>query len=101
MLFYMTGVLWVTNIVGQAKKSHKNLSKTAIRSFKFLLIELENYGPYRINWTNYTKMKGTVENYHCHLERGKPTYVACWRITDKKKKIIEVYYVGTHEKAPY
>lgn len=32
---------------------------------------------------------------------GKPTYVACWYIKDKKVKIVEIYYVGTHEKAPY
>jgi len=28
------------------------------------------------------------------------TYVACWRVY-KREKLIEVYYAGTHEKAPY
>jgi len=69
-----------------------------------LIEELRTLGPYRSNWPNYTKEKGgkkTIEQYHCHLKRGKPTYVACWRILDKKIKIMEVTYVGTHEKAPY
>ena len=35
------------------------------------------------------------------LIKGKPTYVCCWEVIDKQKKIIEVNYVGTHEKAPY
>jgi len=34
-------------------------------------------------------------------QRGSPTYVAVWRVGDKAKKIIEVTYVGTHEKAEY
>jgi hypothetical protein len=46
-------------------------------------------------------MKGADNEYHCHIEKGRPTYVVCWRIADKNKKNIEVYYAGTHEKAPY
>ncbi len=29
------------------------------------------------------------------------TYVCCWEVIDKRMKITEIYYVGTHEKAPY
>lgn len=97
----MTESMWTIEIIGQAKKAHKVLSKSAAASYSYLLIELEALGPYRSNWPNYTKMKGAVEDYHCHIEKGKPTYVACWRIRDKKLKIAEVYYAGTHEKAPY
>jgi hypothetical protein len=42
-----------------------------------------------------------VDKRHCHLIKGRPTYVACWEVKDPKNKILEVYYVGTHEKAPY
>lgn len=95
---------WTVNIIGQAKKVNKSLSKaskSAAESYAFLLIELEELGPYRSQWPNYTKTKGAIEDYHCHIEKGRPTYVACWKIIDKKNKILEVYYVGTHEKAPY
>jgi hypothetical protein len=44
---------------------------------------------------------GLKAGVHCHLRKGRPTYVACWRIIDKKTKQIEVYYVGSHEGAPY
>jgi hypothetical protein len=39
--------------------------------------------------------------YHCHLKKGKPTYVCFWKILDKRERIVEVFYVGSHEKAPY
>lgn len=90
---------WNIEIVGQAKKAPKLLSKDAAESYAYLLIEIEELGPYRSNWPNYTKMKGSLDNYHCHIEKG--IYVACWRITDKKQKMVEIFYVGTHEKAPY
>jgi hypothetical protein len=68
---------------------------------KFILL---NTYPSRIfqllSW-NYAKMKNRTEEYHCRIEKGRPTYVVCWRIANKDKKIIEVYYAGTHEKAPY
>jgi len=92
---------WTLHIIGQAKKAGKSLSKSAVKSYSFLLIELEELGPYRSDWPNYTKMKGLDNDYHCHIEKGRPTYVACWRILNKKQRILEVYYAGTHEKAPY
>lgn len=59
---------------------------------------MEHDGPERFQWPNYGDLNG---NYHCHLKKGKPTYVACWSVIDKKLKQIEIYYVGTHENAPY
>lgn len=92
---------WTVNIIGQAKKSPKILPKKAFDSFVLLLKELKTLGPYRNSWPNYTKMKNVIDDYHCHIEKGRPTYIVCWKIIDKKLKIIEVYYAGTHEKAPY
>lgn len=37
---------------------------------------------------------------HCHLQKGNPTYVCCWKVFEDTQTI-EVYYVGTHENAPY
>ncbi|MDR3555637.1 MAG: hypothetical protein P4L55_12845 [Syntrophobacteraceae bacterium] len=39
--------------------------------------------------------------HHCHLKKGKPTYVAIWEVRDKNVRIVEIIYAGTHEKAPY
>jgi hypothetical protein len=70
-----------------------------------LVREIEIDGPIRRNWSHFSGLrKGPGipdDSYHCHIKDGKPTFVACWTIEDKKVKIVEVYYVGTHEKAPY
>lgn len=69
----MISDIWTVNLIGQAKKFDKNLSQLAAESFFLLLKELKIKGPYRANWPNYTKMSD--ENYHCHIKKGRPTYV--------------------------
>jgi len=59
---------WTVDIVGQAKKADKNLSKDAAKAFVLLLKELKTHGPYRFNWPNYTKMH-QQDNYHYHLKK--------------------------------
>ena len=91
----------------EVKYSHDGIKQikklpTKVKEAAYVLVkELKLYGPYRANWRNYGKFKGTKDCYHCHVNSGKPRYVVCWKIMDKKEKILEVYYVGTHEKAPY
>ncbi len=83
------------------KRAEKKINKLpqSIKLILFLLIrEIEEYGPIRGNWKNYGKLSKTKHN--CHIKAGRPTYVACWEEVEEKY-IIEVYYVGTHEKAPY
>ena len=65
--------------------------------------DLEQHGPSTGGgWKNYSKLNGMPgDKRHCHLSKGRPTYVCCWEVLDKKLKITEIYYVGTHEKAPY
>jgi mRNA-degrading endonuclease RelE of RelBE toxin-antitoxin system len=65
--------------------------------------EIEQLGPIRGNRKNYGRLRQgkKEEKHHCHVKTGKPTYVVCWEVTDKKARIVEVYYAGTHEKAPY
>ncbi len=94
----MKQTLWTVDLVGKAKKAFKELPKGTAETLRLLLEDLEKNGYQRHNWPNFSKLKDTV--YHCHLEKGRPTYVACWRVY-KKVKLIEVYYAGTHENAPY
>lgn len=83
----------------QYKKLKRNGSKPSITEVvDFLTTEMESEGPYRSNWPSYGPLDDN--KFHCHLKNGRPTYVACWEI-DKGKKKIKVYYVGTHENAPY
>ena len=84
----------------QYNKLKRNGSKPSITDvINLLIIEMRKEGPYRNNWSNYGPLE--EDEFHCHLKKGKPTYVACWKVIDKENQLIEVYYVGTHESAPY
>lgn len=99
---------WTVEYSSQAKKQIKRLFKehqNVYAAAAALTKEIALKGPYRSNWPHYGPLKkgnGIPDNsFHCHIKSGKPTYVACWTIENKKIKIVEIYYVGTHEKAPY
>jgi len=63
------------------------------------MMDIRKSGPIRGDWPNYSKL--SEERHHCHLKKGHPTYVAVWREESDQIKLVEVIYVGTHEKAPY
>ena len=84
------------------KKVDKELSKLPVKVRELvalLLKDIELGGPVRGDWPNYSKLGG--DKHHCHIKDGRPSYVACWEVTDKTVRIVEVYYVGTRENAPY
>lgn len=89
---------WTIKLTEKAKKAFKELPNSTAQTFRLLLEDLELNGYQRFNWPNFSKLKDSL--YHCHLEKGLPTYVVCWRVS-KQEKLIEVCYAGTHEKAPY
>jgi hypothetical protein len=61
--------------------------------------DMEANGPIRGDWPNFSPLPHN--RYHCHLKKGRPTYVAIWEVINKEIRLIEVIYAGTHEKAPY
>ena len=90
---------WNVTIHPKAQKGIPKLPARVQQSLAFLLREIELNGPARGNWPNYSKLGKDL--HHCHLKKGKPTYVAVWQVVDKEIRLIEVVYAGTHEKAPY
>jgi hypothetical protein len=70
-----------------------------LKNLVFLAKEIEIMGPVRGNCPNYGKL--APERHHCHLKKGRPTYVAVGEERNREIRLIEVVYVGTHEKAPY
>lgn len=96
-------VNWNVRSTTAVDKQVNKLSEQVQLQLRFLIMELTKNGPAAFSWPNYSKLKGKKNHdlRHCHLQKGKPTYICCWEVLDKKRKIIEVYYVGTHEKAPY
>ena len=97
----MESINWTVELNKSSEKQKFKLPDKVRDLLNFLAKEIELKGPIRSNWKNFSKLKGKIDDYHCHLKSGKPTYVACWKVINKKSKIIEVYYVGTHENAPY
>jgi len=78
----------------------QRLPKIVAASMELLIAEIEQCGPVRGNWPNYSKLSNI--RHHCHIKKGRPTYVAVWDdIGNNKVKLVEIIYVGTHEKAPY
>ncbi len=80
------------------KKILKGLPKLPIwiqKKMALLALDLRDNGPVQPKWQNYSRIGDT--KYHCHLGTS---WVACWK-HQKQSFIIEVYYVGSREKAPY
>jgi mRNA-degrading endonuclease RelE of RelBE toxin-antitoxin system len=90
---------WQVTLSARAEKQIKRLSVNIKTRLFYLIAEIEQSGPVRGNWPNYGKLDDT--RHHCHIRKGKPCFVAVWEVTDKKINLVEVKYVGTHEKAPY
>lgn len=94
---------WKVQFTNKAAKQVKNLNEDIILTLQVLIDNLKTFGPAPgKHWHNYGKLYGKSNNdkRHCHLIKGNPTYICCWEVF-KSNKRIEVYYVGTHEKAPY
>ena len=89
---------WTVTLHRTVQKQLPKLPGKVVDSLARLLADIEFSGPVRGNWSNYSKLADG--RHHCHLKKGKPTYVAVWS-EDKETITVEVLYVGTHEKAPY
>lgn len=94
---------WKVSFSTKALKQAEQLNKKVLLTLQVLVDNLKTYGPAPgMHWPNYGKLhkKKNEDKRHCHLIKGNPTYVCCWEVY-KRERYIEVYYVGTHEKAPY
>lgn len=87
---------WTIKFTAKAKKQSDKLPKRERDILITLTQDLQLNGAVLPNWSNYSKLGGN--RYHCHLSYK---WVACWIVEDKKIKLIEIYYVGSRENAPY
>lgn len=88
---------WEVIIKRKVQRKIAKLPDNIIEKALALAIDLrhngKNPGP---KWHNFSAIGGS--KYHCHLSYS---YVACWEIKDEKICLMEVYYVGSREGAPY
>jgi len=70
-------MFWIVEFTLRAKKQKDKLP-TRLQTVLFQLVrEIEKAGPVRGDWPNYSKLSDGL--HHCHLKKGRPTYVAVWR----------------------
>lgn len=89
---------WTVKLHRKAEKQALKLPRPALAALFELMDSIKQSGPMRGDWPNYSKLDGN--RHHCHLKKGRPTYVAVWT-EDKENITVEIIYAGTHEKAPY
>jgi mRNA-degrading endonuclease RelE of RelBE toxin-antitoxin system len=87
---------WKVNLTRKALKAIEKLPLRERSILDALLKDLSLRGPVLPDWKNYSKLG--VDTYHCHLSYK---WVACWRLDRRELKLIEVYYAGSRENAPY
>jgi hypothetical protein len=92
---------WDVKFPRKVVKQILGLPESVQTAIRFLVKDLQLNGPVAQNWPNFGKIQGRQGCYHCHLQKGRPTYVAAWQVVKKDVKLIEVKYVGTHEGADY
>ncbi len=88
---------WKVSFTNTSAKQARKLGMREQEKLKALLIDLRISGPIRPNWPNYSKLD-KKNHHHCHLSYK---WVACWRLEDDDLKLIDIYYVGSRENAPY
>ena len=87
--------MYSVKIKRKIERQLERLPERVREAFFDLVDDLKAQGPILPAWPNYGKL--TENEYHCHLTYH---YVACWR-HEKGTITLEVYYVGSREKAPY
>lgn len=90
---------WMVTLSRKADKQKSKLPTKVQDALVFLVHEIRRGGPVRGDWPNYGKLGPKL--HHCHIKKGKPTYVVVWEVIGEEIGLVEVTYVGTHEKAPY
>ena len=82
-------------LTAKSRKAIRKLSDADKEVLVNLIDDLREKGPIQPNYRNFSKLgKG---KYHCHLSYH---WVACWEYQNGEY-VIEVYYVGSRESAPY
>jgi hypothetical protein len=92
-------MLWTITLHREVVKVVRTLPPPVQDLLRLLLLEIEDQGSIRGDWPNYGKLPRG--RHHCHLKKGRPTYVAVCEERGRRQRLVEVIYVGTHEKAPY
>lgn len=87
--------MFVIRLKKKIEKNAKKMPNNVQEKLTQLIKDLREKGPFRAEWPNHSKSGGN--RYHCHLSHN---WVACWKY-EKETIVIEIYYVGSREKASH
>lgn len=93
--------VWTVEFSSKAARQKRALPDAMSKTLNLLVGELIQEGPVQAEWHHYSKLVGADDVHHCHLNKGKPRYVAVWQVIDRKVRLMEIRYLGTHEKVHY
>lgn len=79
----------------KVERGLRKLPSDAQKLLYLLIADLQADGPIQKSWRNFSPLG--QDRYHYHLNYR---YMACWTCR-KDEIVIEVYYAGSREKAPY
>lgn len=92
---------WQVGFSSKAGRQKRKLPANIRDALFFLTQEMERLGPVLPHWPHYSKLVNTEDHHHCHLNKGRPRYVAVWQVVDREIRVIEIKFVGTHEAVNY
>ena len=95
------GTPWKVEFSGKAGKQVSKLPGDIRDRAYALKLDMEYSGPEQTSWRNYGLIVGARDVHHCHLNSGRPRYVAVWKVIDREVQIIEIRYVGPHGSVDY
>ena len=84
--------------VKMTRKASKGVAKLPVKCrdvLARLLCDIRDFGPVQPNYSHFSKLDEAC--FYCHLGYR---WIACWRQI-RGVFIVEVYYVGSRESAPY
>jgi mRNA-degrading endonuclease RelE of RelBE toxin-antitoxin system len=94
-------ILWKVIFSRKADKQKDKLPSAIVEALYLLRKDLEIRGP-AVPWPHYGKIVGSKSgHYHCHLNKGHPTSVVVWQVVNRTIRVMEIQFVGTHEKVDY
>jgi len=89
--------MWIVRFSKRALKQKEKLPKKQQELLFRLMKDMQLGGPVRRDWPNYSTL-GDKNIHHCHLSYS---WVACWKMENQELQLIEIYYAGSRENAPY
>ncbi len=80
-------MFWMIWFTGKARKQAAKLPSDLKRRLRALAQDLRTRGPNCQGWPNFGKIYAFEDCFHCHLKKGRPTYVVVWKVSDLRPRL--------------